>query len=164
MFLCMQRIHLAHMNRRVALATIAAAPAALLLPHAVQAGNTDAICAPSGLALRGADTVAYFSDGTHLQGQADHALMWRGAIWHFDRTETMAAFEMDPLAYCPQFGGYCALAMSYGMISNCDPRAFLVHDGALYLCSSPLAMARLRRDVPGRLAAARANWPAILDG
>jgi hypothetical protein len=159
----MQRISDLTMNRRHALAALAAVPAALMLPRAVQAGRPEAICAPDGVALRGADTVAYFTDDMLVHGRSDHALLWRGAVWHFDRAETMTAFEMDPVAYCPQFGGYCALAMSYGMITDSDPRAFLVHDGALYLCSSPLAMARLRRDVPGRLDAARANWPAVLD-
>jgi hypothetical protein len=152
------------MNRRHALATLAGAPVATLLPGAVLADPVSPICAPHDLAMRGADVVAYFTDGAHLPGRPEHALKWRGAVWQFDRVETMAAFEMDPLAYSPQFGGYCTLAMSFGMISPCDPDAFLVHDGALYLCSSPLAMIGLRRDIPGRIAAARANWPAVLDG
>jgi hypothetical protein len=152
------------MNRRHALATLAGAPVAAMLPRTAVADPHRPVCAPHGVALRGADVVAYFTDGAHLPGRPELALMWRGAVWRFDRVETMAAFEMDPLAFCPQFGGYCTLAMSFGMISPCDPEAFLVHDGALYLCSSPLAMMLLRRDIPGRIAAARANWPAVLDG
>jgi len=138
-------------------------PAALALPRAAQAGPSP-ISAPDGLALRGADVVAYVTDGTYLPGRSENALMWRGAVWLFDRTETMAAFEMDPNAFCPQFGGYCAYAMGHGLVNHGDPRSWLAHDGALYLCSSPLALAGFMGDLPRNLAAARANWPAILDG
>jgi hypothetical protein len=151
---------LATLPRRALLAML---PAALVVPQAARAGQP-AISAPDGLALRGADPVAYVLDGAHVPGRSDHGLMWRGAVWLFDRTETMTAFEMDPTAYCPDFGGYCAFAMSHGMIVDGDPRAWLLHDGAVYLCSSPLALAGLRRDLAGNIAAARANWPAILDG
>lgn len=160
----MHRLTATPLNRRRALATLAGASAAALLPRVAAAEPGNVICAPQGVALRGADVVAYFTEGAHLPGRPDLALMWRGSVWRFGRAETMTAFEMDPLAYVPQFGGYCTLAMSYGQISPCDPNAFLLHDGALYLCSSPLAMMRLQRDVPGRIAAAHANWPAVLDG
>jgi hypothetical protein len=151
------------MIRRHFLAALAGAPAAALLAAPARAETPD-ICAPGGLALRGADPVAYFTEGAYLPGRPDHALMWRGAVWQFDRPDTMMAFEMNPTAFAPQFGGYCAFAMAHGVISTCDPRAFLVRDDALYLCSSPLAMAGFRMDVPGNVVAARANWPAILGG
>jgi hypothetical protein len=151
------------MNRRHLLATLAAAPAGLLLAGPALA-ERPAISAPGGIAIRGADPVAYFTEGRYTPGRPEHALLWRGAVWHFDREETMAEFERNPNAYSPQFGGYCAYAMSHGIISQGDPRIFLVDRGALYLCNSTFAMARFRRDVPGRLAAALLNWPAVLGG
>jgi hypothetical protein len=151
------------MIRRQFIATLAATPLAAALPRPVLAGESP-ICAKDGLAIGGADAVAYFTDDAYVPGRPDHALMWRGAVWLFDRTETMAAFEMDPTAWCPQFGGYCAYAMSRGIISHSDPSPWLVEDGALYLCTTLLARSLLRRDLPGNLAAARASWPAVLGG
>lgn len=150
------------MNRRQILATLATAPAALLLAGPALA-DRPAISAPDGIAIRGADSVAYFTDGGYVPGRPENALLWRGAVWHFDRAETMAEFERNPNAYSPRFGGYCAYAMSHGIISQGDPRIYLVDRGALYLCNSGFAMARFRRDLPRRLAAALGNWPDVLD-
>jgi hypothetical protein len=151
------------MNRRHLLATLAAAPAGLLLAGPALA-ERPAIFAPGGIAIGGADPVAYFTEGRYVPGRPEHALLWRGAIWHFHREETLAEFERNPNAYSPQFGGYCAYAMSHGIISQGDPHIFLVDRGALYLCNSSVAMVRFRSDLPAHLAAALANWPAVLGG
>lgn len=150
------------MNRRDVITALATLPAALALPGHARAEET-VVCAEEGVALRGADVVSYFTQGALVPGQAAHALRWRGVAWHFAGPETMAAFEMDPLAFCPQFGGYCAYAMGQGIVTHSDPRAFLVQDGSLYLCSNPLALVRFQRDLTGNIAAAQANWPAVLD-
>lgn len=151
------------MTRRHVVASFATLTAALAVPGRARADVAE-ISALDGVAIRGADPVAYFARDGFVPGKREHALLWRGALWLFAQAGSMAAFELDPLAFSPQFGGYCALAMGHGVISQGDPRAFLVQDGALYLCSSPLAMARFREDVPRNVLAARANWPAILGG
>ncbi len=142
---------------------LAAAPLALVLAPSARAEDVS-ICIHDGLAIGGADPVAYFTDNAFVPGDASHAVMWRGAVWHFARPDTMAAFEMDPTLYCPQFGGFCANAMSHGVLSPSEGRSWLIHDGALYLCSSPLALRRFARDIDASIAAARANWPALQDG
>jgi hypothetical protein len=142
---------------------LAAAPLALVLAPSARAEDVS-ICIHDGLAIGGADPVAYFTDNAFVTGDARHAVMWRGAIWHFARPDTMAVFEMDPTLYSPQFGGFCANAMSHGVLSPSEGRSWLIHDGALYLCSSPLALRRFARSIDASIAAARANWPALQDG
>ncbi len=142
---------------------LAAAPFALALASRARAQET-AICVHDGLAIGGADPVAYFTDAAMVPGLPDHAVRWRGAVWHFARPDTMAAFEMDPMLYCPQYGGFCANAMSHGVRSPGDPASWFIHDGALYLCSSPLALRRFARNLDASIAAAAANWPALQDG
>lgn len=142
---------------------LAAAPLALVFASRARAQETS-ICIRDGLAIGGADPVAYFTDGAMVPGQPDHAVIWRGAVWHFARPDTMAAFEMDPTLYCPQYGGFCANAMSHGVRSPGHPASWLVHGGGLYLCSSPLALRRFARDIDTSIAAAQANWPALQDG
>lgn len=115
-----------------------------------------------GLALAGYDVVTYFTESRPVTGKRAHALKWRGAIWLFSSPETQMAFEMNPRAYMPRFGGYCAFAMSQGRLVAADPMAFTIHDGRLYLAHTPDLMARWRADPTGFIRAARAEWPAVL--
>lgn len=118
--------------------------------------------APDGLAIGGYDAVAYFSEGRAVPGQRTHAVKWRGAIWLFSAPETLAAFEMNPRAYAPRFGGYCAYALSEGRLAAGDPLAFAIRDGRLYLAHSPRYLALWSADPAGRIGLAEGYWPAIL--
>ncbi len=151
------------MNRRQIIAALAATPAGLMMPQTVRAAHP-AISAPDGIAIRGADTVCYLTLSSYVPGLAELSIVWRGARWQFSRPETMASFEMDPTAYSPQFGGYCTLALASGMLSHSDPRAFLLHEGAVYLFKSAGALSRAQGNLDRTLSAALMNWPAFLDG
>ncbi|MDA0963375.1 MAG: YHS domain-containing (seleno)protein, partial [Proteobacteria bacterium] len=74
--------------------------------------------APEGLALSGHDAVAYLREDRAVRGSANHAVMWKGAVWRFASEDHRAAFEMNPKAYAPQYGGYCALSVSRGEIAS----------------------------------------------
>jgi len=115
-----------------------------------------------GFALGGHDVVAYFTEGRPVPGDRRHALKWRGAVWLFASPETLLAFEMNPRAYAPRFGGYCAWALSEGKLASGDPAAFAIRDNRLYVAHSPEFLARWLDDPEGRIDAARARWPAIL--
>ena len=117
-----------------------------------------------GLAIRGADPVAFFEEGAAVSGSSSHALMWLGSTWHFASAENMERFEMNPVAYAPQYGGYCAFAMSRGYIASSVPEAWTVHEGKLYLNYSLAVRERWLQDVPGNIAKADPNWPGILNG
>ena len=115
-----------------------------------------------GFALGGHDVVAYFTEGRPVAGDARHALKWRGAVWLFASPEALLAFEMNPRAYAPRFGGYCAWALSEGRLAPGDPAAFAIRDGRLYIAHSPELLARWLEDADRRIDAARTLWPAIL--
>ena len=118
--------------------------------------------ATEGLALSGYDAVAYLREERAVRGSADHALMWKGATWLFVSEDNRAAFEMNPMAYAPQYGGYCAFAVSNGYTAATDPEAFAVHDGRLYLNYSQRVQRMWERDRSGHIASADANWPKVL--
>jgi YHS domain-containing protein len=120
------------------------------------------IYAPGGVAISGYDPVAYFAEHKPVLGSADHALRWRGAMWYFVDGENMEAFEMNPSAYAPQYGGYCAYALSKGAIAPTVPEAFTIHDGALYLNNSTAVRTIWTQDIPGNILKANANWPTVL--
>lgn len=120
------------------------------------------IFAPDGIALQGYDPVAYVTMGKAVKGSAAHALMWRGATWYFASAEAMAAFEMNPQAYAPQYGGYCAYAMTKGTMASTAPEAFAVAGGRLFLTHSTEIRAIWEQDIAGNIARADAHWQTVL--
>jgi len=85
-----------------------------------------------------------------------------GAIWRFSNPENMAAFEMNPRAYAPQYGGYCAYAMAQGAVATTVPEAWTIQDGKLFLNFSTGVRQLWKKDVPGYVAAADRHWPDAL--
>ncbi len=149
-------------TRRNLLTFALAAPALIATSRVVAAAPE--VFAPGGIAVRGTDVVAYFREGRARPGSSGHALAWRGAAWHFASAENMAAFEMDPVAYAPQYGGYCAYAVAKGYTASTVPEAWTIHEGRLYLNYSRAVRLLWRRDIPGYIARADANWPQVLEG
>lgn len=150
-------------TRRALVAAAFALPVGGTVLRPALAGET-AIFAPGGAAISGYDPVAYFTEGRPVPGHANHALMWRGATWFFDTAAAMETFEMNPAAYAPQYGGYCAYSMSKGALSPSVPEAFTVYRGRLYLYSSMSARTTWSGDISGNLARADANWPTTIAG
>ena len=146
------------LTRRTLIGLIATTP---LLARPALAAEPE-VFADGGLAIHGIDPVAYFRQSAPVRGTADHTLMWRGAVWHFANAENMAAFEADPQGFAPQYGGYCAFAVSRGYTASTDPEAWTIHDGKLYLNYSLSVRSRWAQDIPGNVAAADANWPGVL--
>ncbi len=118
--------------------------------------------APGGIALSGYDVVAYYTEGRAVPGDADYALSWRGAIWYFTGPETLMAFEMNPDAYAPQFGGYCAYAVGEGHPGPSRPDAFFLRDGRLYFLDSRAMADQPAAALDAIVARAKAHWPAVL--
>ncbi|MEM8961644.1 MAG: YHS domain-containing (seleno)protein [Acidobacteriota bacterium] len=116
-----------------------------------------------GVAIKGYDPVAYFTDSQAVKGDKQHTFSWQGANWHFASAENRDTFAADPEAYAPQYGGYCAYAVSKGNVAGIDPEAWTVHEGKLYLNYSIGVMNKWREDIPGNIAKADANWPGVLD-
>ncbi len=59
-----------------------------------------------GLAAKGYDVVAYFTEGKPVKGKSDFEYQWQGAKWRFANAEHKSLFEADPEKYAPQYGGY----------------------------------------------------------
>jgi YHS domain-containing protein len=77
----------------------------------------------SGVALKGYDPVAYLKNGAPAKGRADISLDWGGAKWYFATADNKEAFAKSPEAYAPQFGGFCAFAVSKGVTADSSPAA-----------------------------------------
>lgn len=121
-----------------------------------------AVYSMAGIAISGYDPVAYFTEGRPVRGNARHALMWRGTTWYFASEENLLAFEMNPEAFAPQYGGYCAMAVSRGTIAATMPEAFRIVDGKLYLNNSMQVLNIWAKDAGGNITKANEQWPAVL--
>ena len=85
-------------------------------------------------AIDGFDTVAYFTQNKAVEGDKQYQVTWREAQWHFSNEENKALFSANPEKYAPQYGGWCAYAMSdKGRTVRIDPEAFHLYNGKLYL-------------------------------
>ncbi|MDA0268943.1 MAG: YHS domain-containing (seleno)protein [Cyanobacteria bacterium] len=121
------------------------------------------VYAEAGIALKGADPVAYFTDGTYVQGEAAYSHDWNGATWHFASAENRDQFASDPDQFAPQYGGYCAWAVSQGKTAAIDPNAWDIVDGKLYLNYNQNVKDRWVEDIPGNIDKANQNWPQVLN-
>lgn len=84
-------------------------------------------------AINGYDPVTYFTAGQVAKGDKSYTYSWKNATWYFSSAENLELFKSNPEKYAPQFGGYCAFAVSKGFTANTDPDAFKIINGKLYL-------------------------------
>jgi YHS domain-containing protein len=153
---------------RLSVLVLTAVLVALAAPAAIYGTGAFAAQAPvftglvEGVAVGGYDPVAYFMQGKPVQGSNDITLQHGGATWRFASAENRAAFEADPAKYAPQYGGYCAYAVSQGHTAKAEPDAWTIHDGKLYLNYDKNVQAMWEKDIPGYIKKADANWPGVL--
>ncbi len=111
-----------------------------------------------GVAIGGHDPVAYFREGRAVIGSAAYAHRWNGAVWRFATAEARALFAADPEAYAPQFGGWCAFAMSQDRLAAGDPLVWRIVEGRLYLNCSARAQRDWEADLAANIARGQAVW------
>ena len=56
-------------------------------------------------------------------------------------------FAANPDRYSPQYGGYCALGIAAGEISDVDPKYFTIQDGKIYL-NKAMEFRKIWREAP----------------
>ncbi|MEO8028031.1 MAG: YHS domain-containing (seleno)protein, partial [Bryobacteraceae bacterium] len=114
-----------------------------------------------GVAVKGYDVVAYFTQSKPVKGSSQFTHQWMGATWQFASAEDRDLFKADPEKYAPQFGGYCAWAVSKGYTAETDPDAWKIIGGKLYLNYSKSIQKQWEQDVLSRIDAANKNWPTL---
>ncbi len=123
--------------------------------------------APAPLALRGYDTVSYFTEGKPQIGSLRHAVVHDGAIYWFESAEHKKMFLAEPSRFLPQYGGFCAFGVTQQTKFDGDPLLWNIHEGKLYLNVTPDLRAKwLGKGLTGsslekNVAEAGRIWPAI---
>jgi len=112
----------------------------------------------SDIAIKGYDTVAYFTTGKALQGNESFTFKWHDMTWYFLTKENRDLFAASPEKYAPQYDGYCAWAMTEARKARTDPEVWEIVNGKLYLQCSKAAYEKWSRDIPGNIQKADMNW------
>ena len=115
-----------------------------------------------GIAIKGYDPVAYFTDMKPERGSPDLSYRWKGAVWRFSTSVHLEAFKADPEKYAPKYGGYCAYAVSQDKLADIDPDAWTIYEGRLYLNLNKDVQRLWEKDKPGYILSADRYWPGVL--
>ena len=88
----------------------------------------------NGIAIKGYDPVAYFTQNKAVKGKKELAVSHQGILYYFSSAENKEAFKANPFKYEPEYGGWCAYAMgNSGEKVSIDPETFKIVNGKLYL-------------------------------
>jgi hypothetical protein len=126
------------------------------------ASAAEPIYTKDGLALSGYDAVAYFTQSKAVKGEPEFEHEWEGVRWRFASAANREAFALSPAKYAPQYGGYCAYAVSRDYTYATDPEAWKVVDGKLYLNYDKKVRTLWEKELPEAISRADRNWPAVL--
>jgi len=113
------------------------------------------------IAMHGYDPVAYFTDGRPVKGSAQFTTRWMGALWVFATGGHRDLFQKEPEKYAPQYGAYCAWAVSKGYTANGDPEAWRIVNGKLYLNYNKSVQEKWEQDTAQRIKEGDRNWPQL---
>lgn len=116
-----------------------------------------------GIAVKGYDPVAYFTQNKAVKGSKDLAVYDLGATYYFSSAANKEAFKANPGKYEPEYGGWCAYAMgNSGEKVSIDPETFKIVNGKLYLFYNKYFTNTLKdwnKNEAALKKAADANWP-----
>ncbi len=114
-----------------------------------------------GLILDGYDAVAFFTDNKPVKGDSKFQYKFQDAVYYFALQEHLDLFKVNPEKYKPQFGGWCAYAVSLGRIAPIDVNTFSILNGRLFIQHNQRAVNGWNKDVPGNIVKADKYWPDV---
>ncbi|WP_062263970.1 YHS domain-containing (seleno)protein [Endozoicomonas arenosclerae] len=117
----------------------------------------------SNKAVSGYDTVAYFTEGKAVKGNARFKYKYLEVEWYFSSEKNLEMFKKDPDKYRPQYGGYCAWAIAEKkQRAPGDPNYWKIVDKKLYLNYDADIQSRWIKDIPGFIKLGDKNWPKMM--
>ena len=113
-------------------------------------------------AIRGYDPVAYFTESEAVRGTRKITYDYLGATWWFSSEENKKLFVENPEKYMPQYGGYCAKAMSDNRFLKIDPKSWSIVNDKLYLNYSSKTRIIWQEQQVQMISTADQNWKVHL--
>jgi YHS domain-containing protein len=116
------------------------------------------------LMLFGHDVVAYFTQSAHKKGDPAINSVIDGVTFRFASAEHKVLFDKEPKKYIPQYNGYCANGIVYGIPWGGDADSWRVIDGKLYIFGGKGSRDAFLLDVPKNRALADKYWKDEVNG
>ena len=112
-------------------------------------------------AVDGYDVIAYFEKSKPIEGSSKYTFVYQGADWYFSSQSNLDKFKANPTQYAPQYGGYCAWAMSNGKPAPGNPPFWTIYNDKLYLNYDQNVLDTWRADKDGFIKKADAQWASL---
>ena len=114
--------------------------------------------------LKGADVVAYFTQNRYVQGQPQIKSVYQDVTFRFASAENKMLFDRDPKKYQPEYGGFCANGISYGIPWGGDADRFKMVGGKLYIFGGQASLDGWNIDEKRNLDLAEKYWKEEVAG
>ena len=146
----------------ISLAALFGVGGGVYVTYAPQEYTAQVTYSENGVAIRGTDPVAYFTEKRPVTGVEEFSAQWNGAKWLFASPANRDKFVANPEAFAPQYGGFCAWAVAAkGKLYSTQPQNWSIVDGKLYLNFNDDIQARWEKDVPGFIKEGDLQWPKV---
>lgn len=114
--------------------------------------------------LFGADVVSYFTENQYVQGKPSINSTHEGVTLYFSNEANKSLFDANPSKYLPQYGGYCANGIQFGIPWGGNAQDFLVHDGKLYIFGGAMSKAAFELDLEKSIDLSDLYWKEEVAG
>jgi YHS domain-containing protein len=123
-------------------------------------GPVNAVPSESGdrLMLKGHDVVNYFTQSKHALGSPQIKSVYKGVTFQFASEGNKKLFDASPEKYLPEYGGYCANGIVYGIPWGGDADTWVMVDGKLYIFGGAGSRDAFMLDVPNNRLLAEKYW------
>ncbi len=123
-------------------------------------GPVNAVPSESGdrLMLKGHDVVNYFTQSKHALGSPQIKSVYKGVTFQFASESNKKLFDASPEKYLPEYGGYCANGIVYGIPWGGDADTWVMVDGKLYIFGGAGSRDAFMLDVPNNRLLAEKYW------
>lgn len=115
-----------------------------------------------GTGFEGYDVIAAHQFNTLVPGNSSFGCQYNGANYFFSSEKNRRQFFTNPARFAPQFGGYCAMSMSKGMVEKADVRTMSIVDGRLVVQRNAKAVGMWTQNPELNLYQADQNWPVAV--
>lgn len=122
-----------------------------------------AVYAPDGIALKGYDAVAFFTQAKPVKGSSDYSFQWNGANWLFSSKADLESFKRSPEKYAPQYGGYCAYGTAEGHKAPTQADTWTIVDDKLYFNYNLKVKELWSKNRGALIDSANKNWVLLKD-
>ena len=116
----------------------------------------------SSAAIKGYDTVAFFTENKPVKGNSKYEHTWKDTTWRFSSQKNLDLFKTNPEKYAPQYGGWCAYAVSQNTTASIEPEYFTIVNGKLYLNYDSNINTKWLANRDNFIVDADRNWPGVL--